>query len=225
MRSLIIFLTTIAFVLCACSDEVQLQSVAGYIKEGSNEQQIIVDSMGSGVLKYFALSDQTTFDAEGLVAGNIAEVIYTPTTTEIVPTAITITTDDTYRKVLGRWTTLENERLPIDIKILQHGKIEQTSPSGILQLTAWQLTAKEDTIRLIGRLSLPPIVEKDSNKKKTTSEKKTPSEKGDSITPPARREQAFTTLAALDRDGDRRTLTIITDKGTKSTLYQAPEVE
>ena len=200
--------------LCACRKELKEQMMAGYIAEDCDGQTLIVDSMGSGTIKRFMLDDQTIYEEFDLVAGNIVEVAYMPTDEGQMPSAIAITTNDTYPKVLGRWKTRENERLGIEIDIKRHGKIEQTLPEGILEFTSWQLLAKEDTIRLFGTLSLPPEVIK--------AEKKKPSKeaKEEEATEPARRTTAFTAEAVVGRDGDSRTLTIITDKGAKSTLYQ-----
>ena len=208
-----IYFCAIALVLaCACHREQPPQYIAGFISEIESEQLIAIDSMGSGIIHRFTIDENTQYQSSGLIEGNVAEVMYIPTEEEQTPTAISITTDDTYPKVLGRWATLEGEKVPIDFELLTRGKIRQHTPEAILEYTSWQLLAKEDTIRLIGRLSLPSIVEKEKdNKKEKESEE---------IQPAPRREQAFTTIAVVGTEGDRRTLTLITNKGTKSTLYK-----
>ena len=50
--------------------------------------------------------------------------------------------------------------------------------------------------------------------------KKAKAEDDEEPQPAPRREQAFTATAVVGTEGDIRTLTIITDKGTKSTLYK-----
>ena len=212
MRLKIYFCAIALALTCACHREQPPQYIAGFISEIEPEQLIAIDSMGSGIIHRFTIDENTQRQSSGLVEGNVAEVMYIPTDEEQAPIAVTITTDDTYPKVLGRWTTLEGERIPIDIELLTRGRIKQYSPEGILEYTSWQLLAKEDTIRLIGRLSLPPIVEKEKKKAKT--------EDDEEPQPAPRREQAFTATAVVGTEGDIRTLTLITDKGTKSTLYK-----
>ena len=212
MRLKIYFCAIALALTCACHREQPPQYIAGFISEIEPEQLIAIDSMGSGIIHRFTIDENTQRQSSGLVEGNVAEVMYIPTDEEQAPIAVTITTDDTYPKVLGRWTTLEGERIPIDIELLTRGRIKQYSPEGILEYTSWQLLAKEDTIRLIGRLSLPPIVEKEKKKAKPEDEEE--------AQPAPRREQAFTATAVVGTEGDIRTLTLITDKGTKSTLYK-----
>lgn len=198
---------------CACSHEQEPQYIAGFISEIDSEQLIAIDSMDSGTIKRFVINENTQRQTSELIKGNIAEIMYIPTEGEQEPTAISITTDDTYPKVLGRWTTPEGEKIPIDIELLTHGRIHQNTPEGILEYTSWQLLGREDTIRLIGRISLPPIVE---NEKKRANDDK----KEEETQPAPQREQAFTTLAVVGIESDRRTLTIINNKGQKSTLYK-----
>lgn len=212
MRLKIYFYAIALALACACHREQPPQYIAGFISEIESEQLIAIDSMGSGIIHRFTIDENTQRQSSGLVEGNVAEIMYIPTEDEQTPTAISITTDDTYTKVLGRWATLEGEKVPIDIELLTRGRIRQHTPEAILEYTSWQLLAKEDTIRLIGRLSLPPIVEKEKKTAKT--------EDNEEIQPAPRREQAFTTIAVVATEGDRRTLTLITNKGTKSTLYK-----
>lgn len=207
-----IYFCAIALVLtCACHREQAPQYIAGFISEIEPERLIAIDSMGSGVIHRFTIDENTQYQSSGLIEGNVAEIMYIPAE-EQTPAAISITSDDTYPKVLGRWVTPDSEKMPIDIELLTRGRIRQHTPEAILEYTSWQLLAKEDTIRLIGRLSLPAIVEKDKKREKK--------EDNEEIQPAPRREQAFTTIAVVAMEGDRRTLTLITNKGTKSTLYK-----
>ena len=212
MRLKIYFYAVALALTCACHREQPPQYIAGFISEIESEQLIAIDSMGSGIIHRFTIDENTQYQSSGLIEGNVAEVMYIPSEDEQTPTAISITTDDTYPKVLGRWGTLDGEKMPIEIELLTRGKIRQHTPEAILEYTSWQLLAKEDTIRLIGRLSLPPIVEKDKKKEKD--------KESEVVQPAPRREQAFTTIAVVGTEGDRRTLTLITNKGTKSTLYK-----
>ena len=212
MRLKIYFCAIALALTCACHREQPPQYIAGFISEVSLGQYIVIDSMGSGFTKHFIVDENTQYQESGLIEGNVAEVMYIPTEEEQTPAAINITTDDTYPKVLGRWSTTDGEKMPIEIELLTRGKIRQHTPEAILEYTSWQLLAKEDTIRLIGRLSLPPIVEKNKKKEKD--------KESEEVQPAPRREQAFTATAVVGTEGDIRTLTLITDKGTKSTLYK-----
>ena len=212
MRLKIYFYAVALALICACHREQPPQYIAGFISEIESEQLIAIDSMGSGIIHRFTIDENTQHQSSGLIEGIVAEVMYIPTEEEQTPAAINITTDDTYPKVLGRWGTPDGEKMPIEIELLTRGKIRQHTPEAILEYTSWQLLAKEDTIRLIGRLSLPPIVEKDKKKEKD--------KESEVVQPAPRREQAFTTIAVVGTEGDRRTLTLITNKGTKSTLYK-----
>ena len=210
MRLKIYFCAITLALICACHREQPPQYIAGFISEIESEQLIAIDSMGSGIIHRFTIDENTQYQSSGLIEGNVAEVMYIPTEEEQTPTAISITTDDTYPKVLGRWSTTDGEKMRIEIELLTRGRIRQHTPEAILEYTSWQLLAKEDTIRLIGRLSLPPIVEKDNKKEKESEE----------VQPAPRREQAFTATAVVGTEGDRRTMTLITNKGTKSILYK-----
>lgn len=212
MRFNILLLGLAVTSLIACHREQAPQYITGFIDTTTSEGAIIIDSMGSGHTLGFIIDENTTYEESGLIEGNIAEIMYVPTE-EQTPVAISITTDDTYPRVLGRWATPEGERTPIEIELLKHGKIHQRLPGGVLEYTAWQLMAKEDTIRLIGSLSLPPIAEKDKKKEKA-------GKSDEEIQPAPRRKQAFTTIAVVGTESDRRTLTIINNKGQKSTLYK-----
>ena len=212
MRLKIYFYAIALALTCACHREQPPQYIAGFIIEIESEQLIAIDSMGSGIIHRFTIDENTQRQSSGLIEGNVAEVMYIPSEDEQTPTAISITTDDTYPKVLGRWGTPDGEKMPIEIELLTRGKIRQHTPEAILEYTSWQLLAKEDTIRLIGRLSLPPIIEKDKKMEKD--------KESEEVQPAPRREQAFTTIAVVGTEGDRRTLTLITNKGTKSTLYK-----
>lgn len=216
-RILLLALATASF--CACHREQVPQYVTGFIDNLSPEGAIVIDSMGSGHTIGFVIDENTTYEESGLIEGNIAEIMYLPTEDEATPAAISITTNYTYPKVLGRWTTLEGEKLPIEIELHSRGRISQLSPEGVLEYTSWQLLPKKDTICLIGRVSLPPEVS--AKKREEKSEKKAADDENEQELQPApRREQAFSAVAVVGVDSDRRTLTIITNKGATSKLYK-----
>jgi hypothetical protein len=66
---------------------------------------------------------------------------------------------------------------------------------------------------------LPPEVS--AKKREEKSEKKAADDENEQELQPApRREQAFSAVAVVGVDSDRRTLTIITNKGATSKLYK-----
>ena len=217
MRFRILLFSLAIALLCACHREQAPQYITGFIDDISRDGAIVIDSMGSGHTIGFVIDENTAYEESGLIEGNIAEIMYLPTEDETAPAAISITTNDTYPKVLGRWATLEGEKTPIEIELLSRGRVAQLSPEGVLEYTAWQLMAKEDTIRLIGRVSLPPEV---APKKKGEKAEKKSADTEEEAQPALRREQAFSAVAVVGVDSDRRTLTIITNKGVKSKLYK-----
>lgn len=217
----ILFLT--ATLLISCHKEPTPQSVAGFIDKLSGEQQITIEVIDSAGVRLqsprkmsFIIDDNTLYESNGLVEGNIVEVLFTPTDNGQSPSANEISTDDTYPRALGRWLNSEHEKLDIDIELLPAGRIRQHQPQQTVSYDSWQLTGRENEITISGRVSLPPIVEKS----KGSITKKSKSDEQEPSTAPARRTMEFTTTAVIGIDGDRRTLTIITDNKHHSKLYR-----
>lgn len=227
MRYAITFAIISLISLChSCQRELPPQSVAGYIDAASNEQRIVVNAIDSATVTLatprtmvFAIDDNTTYESSGIAEGNIVEVVFQPSEEGTTPTAIAIYTDDTYPRALGRWSNNEQNRLRIDIELMPSGKIRQHLPTQTVQFTRWQLTEKENIITLSGEVSLPPAYDnKAKGKKSATSTKKQNEEQ--EVTPPARRQMEFTTTATIGYEGDRRTITIESDKKQHSVLYR-----
>ena len=220
--STILALATLLLLCHSCHRELPPQSVAGYIVSVSGEQEIVVEVTDSATIKLaaprtmsFAIDDNTTYESNGIVEGNIVEVIYQPADDEPTPTAIEIATDDTYPRALGRWANNEHSKLRIDIELLPNGHIRQRLPAQTMQFKSWQLTKDENIITIAGEVSLPPIVAP----KPKTKESKDKSEQAEAS--PARRTMAFTTTATIGIDGDRRTLTMRNNKKEQAVLYRA----
>ena len=150
-----------------------------------------------------------------MVEGNIAEIIYMPTQKEgELPLALTITTDETYPKTLGRWTTEGKVPLQVDIELEPRGRITQHEPQQALRFTSWQLSGEENKITLYGTISLPPDYSKDKNDKKEEAQ-----------TLPTRRERSFSISATLTKQSDSNTesrmvLILRTESGRESKLYK-----
>lgn len=229
MRKYAIF----TLVLCAiigysCKREIAPISVAGYIAATSNEQIITIEVIDSAGVKLqqshelsFLIDDDTHFQSNSIVAGNIAEVIYLPEENDKLPTAIEIATDDTYPRALGRWTNGEQNRLKIDIELLPNGHIRQRQPQQTVVFSSWQLTNKEDSITLSGTVSLPAAVEEKPKKAIKQGQKK---DEEAVIAPPSRRTISFNIGATLGIDGDRKSLTILSGnvgRGERPILYRA----
>lgn len=206
-----------AILLLSCRKQQEPQSIAGYIIDTTNSNQIILfvpDSIPAE--RSYVVDDNTLFSGGTVMEGNIAEVIYLPSDDETLPVAQSVTADVTYPRIIGRWTTDKDDELQIDLELQPHGKIEQRRPDTVISFESWQLTGEENTITLHGSLSLPPV--------KVDSKKI----KADSVVIPTRQDKRFSVQAELayDEEGNteqHKVLIITTDKGRTSKLYPAWE--
>ena len=229
MRKYAIFTLVLCTIIGhSCKREMAPVSVAGYIDPASNEQIITIEVIDSAGVKLqqshkqsFLIDDDTYFQSNGMVEGNIAEIIYLPEESDKLPTAIEIATDDTYPRALGRWTNGEHNKLRIDIELLPNGQIRQHQPEQTVEFSSWQLTNKEDSIVLSGTVSLPAAVEEKPKKAIKQGQKK---DEEAAIAPPSRRTISFNIGATLGIDGDRKSLTILSGnvgRGERPILYRA----
>ena len=201
----------------SCRKQQEPQSIAGYIIDTTNSNQIILfvpDSIPAE--RSYVVDDNTLFSGGTVMEGNIAEVIFLPSDDETLPVAQSVTADVTYPRIIGRWTTDKDDELQIDLELQPHGKIEQRRPDTVISFESWQLTGEENTITLHGSLSLPPV--------KVDSKKI----KADSVIIPTRQDKRFSVQAELayDEEGNteqHKVLLITTDKGRTSKLYPAWE--
>lgn len=201
----------------SCRKQQEPQSIAGYIIDTTNSNQIILfvpDSIPAE--RSYVVDDNTLFSGGTVMEGNIAEVIFLPSDDETLPVAQSVTADVTYPRIIGRWTTDKDDELQIDLVLQPHGKIEQRRPDTVISFESWQLTGEENTITLHGSLSLPPV--------KVDSKKI----KADSVVIPTRQDKRFSVQAELayDEEGNteqHKVLIITTDKGRTSRLYPAWE--
>lgn len=222
MRQRIIPILTL-ILLVACKEQIEPQSIAGYIAD-CNEEMILIKSDSTSIR--LKIDDNTTLEQKEILSGNIVEAIYLPSEKEgELAKALEIYTDETYPKALGHWQSSKGANPKIDIQLLSHGRIQQNSPQTTLQFTRWQLSGKENHIKLFGTLSLPPIFEKKSKEQ----EKKTPeNESAEELPTPQRRIMHFEANAELSTTDDSKTeshrvMIIQTEKGHKSTLYFSEE--
>ncbi|MBQ5861526.1 MAG: hypothetical protein IIW65_05225 [Alistipes sp.] len=201
----------------SCRKQQEPQSIAGYIIDTTNSNQIILfvpDSIPAE--RSYVVDDNTLFSGGTVMEGNIAEVIFLPSDDETLPVAQSVTADVTYPRIIGRWTTDKDDELQIDLELQPHGKIEQRRPDTVISFESWQLTGEENTITLHGSLSLPPV--------KVDSKKI----KADSVVIPTRQDKRFSVQAELayDEEGNteqHKVLIITTDKGRTPKLYPAWE--
>lgn len=206
-----------AILSLSCRKQQEPQSIAGYIIDTTNSNQIILfvpDSIPAE--RSYVVDDNTLFSGGTVMEGNIAEVIFLPSDDETLPVAQSVTADVTYPRIIGRWTTDKDDELQIDLELQLHGKIEQRRPDTVISFESWQLTGEENTITLHGSLSLPPV--------KVDSKKI----KADSVVIPTRQDKRFSVQAELayDEEGNteqHKVLIITTDKGRTSKLYPAWE--
>lgn len=201
----------------SCRKQQEPQSIAGYIIDTTNSNQIILfvpDSIPAE--RSYVVDNNTLFSGGTVMEGNIAEVIFLPSDDETLPIAQSVTADVTYPRIIGRWTTDKDDELQIDLVLQPHGKIEQRRPDTVISFESWQLTGEENTITLHGSLSLPPV--------KVDSKKI----KADSVVIPTRQDKRFSVQVELayDEEGNteqHKVLIITTDKGRTSKLYPAWE--
>ena len=222
MRQRIIPILTL-ILLVACKEQIEPQSIAGYIAD-CNEEMILIKSDSTSIR--LKIDDNTALEQKEILSGNIVEAIYLPSEKEgELAKALEIYTDETYPKALGRWQSSKGANPKIDIQLLSHGRIQQNSPQTTLQFSRWQLSGKENHIKLFGTLSLPPVFEKKSKEQ----EKKTPeNESAEELPTPQRRIMHFEANAELSTTDDSKTeshrvMIIQTEKGYKSTLYFSEE--
>ena len=193
--------------------EVEPMIAAGYIEAASSSENIIIKGDTIGV-RHFAIDEQTEFKGGEVVEGNIAEVIYMPSSEPSeLPIALTITTDTTYPKALGRWTTAPKAQLQIDLELKPRGRIIQHQPQQALHFTSWQLSGEDEQIILHGIISLPPEIEKAEKRKKD-----------EEPTLPQRRERKFKITARVTKQSDsntesREVMIFRTERGVESRLY------
>ena len=217
MKLRVAIYTLMVILSLSCRKQQEPQSIAGYIIDTTNSNQIILvvpDSIPAE--RSYVVDDNTLFSGGTVMEGNIAEVIFLPSDDETLPVAQSVTADVTYPRIIGRWTTDKDDELQIDLVLQPHGKIEQHRPDTVISFESWQLTGEENTITLHGSLSLPPV--------KVDSKKI----KADSVVIPTRQNKRFSVQAELayDEEGNteqHKVLIITTDKGRTSKLYPAWE--
>ena len=217
MKLRVALYTLMVILSLSCRKQQEPQSIAGYIIDTTNSNQIILfvpDSIPAE--RSYVVDNNTLFSGGTVMEGNIAEVIFLPSDDETLPIAQSVTADVTYPRIIGRWTTDKDDELQIDLVLQPHGKIEQRRPDTVISFESWQLTGEENTITLHGSLSLPPV--------KVDSKKI----KADSVVIPTRQDQRFSVQAELayDEEGNteqHKVLIITTDKGRISKLYPAWE--
>ena len=217
MKLRVALYTLMTILSLSCRKQQEPQSIAGYIIDTTNSNQIILfvpDSIPAE--RSYVVDDNTLFSGGTVMEGNIAEVIFLPSDDETLPVAQSVTADVTYPRIIGRWTTDKDDELQIDLELQPHGKIEQRRPDTVISFESWQLTGEENTITLHGSLSLPPV--------KVDSKKI----KADSVVIPTRQDKRFSVQAELayEEEGNteqHKVLIITTDKGRTSKLYPAWE--
>lgn len=202
----------------ACREHAEPQTIAGYIAD-CNEEMILIKCDTTSIR--LEIDDNTIFEEKELIVGNIVEAIYQPSKDlNELPAALEIFTDQTYPKALGHWQSRQSSALEIDIQLLSHGRIIQNSPQTTLKFTRWQISGKDNHIKLYGTLSLPAIKEKKTDKE----EKKSPEDTETESQIASRRTTHFEVEAELATEDDaknesHRVMVIHTDKGHRSKLY------
>lgn len=209
----------IVALLASCKEHIEPQSVAGYIVETNNSNEIVLNIPDSiPAVRRYAVDDNTLFSGGSVVEGNIAEVIYMPSDDESLPVAQSVTADATYPRFLGQWISDKSSPLRIDILLEPRGRVVQNAPDKTLTFECWQLTGEENTITLHGTISLPP--------QNTVKDKKNRDEDDPTLEIPTRQTKRFSVRAhlAYDEEGNsaqHKAMIIRNDKGQESKLYPA----
>ncbi|MBR5282433.1 MAG: hypothetical protein IKU22_06610 [Alistipes sp.] len=202
--------------LASCREHIEPLSVAGYIVDTNNSNEIVLHILDSVPdVRRYAVDDNTLFSGGSVVEGNIAEVIYMPSDDESLPVAQSVTADATYPRFLGQWISDKSSALRIDILLEPRGRVVQNSPESTFRFEIWQLTGEENTITLHGTLSLPPQREVKEGKKDDPT-----------LEIPTRQTKHFSVQARLayDEEGNsaqHKVMIIRNDKGQESRLYPA----
>ena len=87
----------------SCRKQQEPQSIAGYIIDTTNSNQIILfvpDNIPAE--RSYVVDDNTLFSGGTVMEGNIAEVIFLPSDDETLPVAQSVTADVTYPRIIGR---------------------------------------------------------------------------------------------------------------------------
>ena len=138
----------LAATVVSCRHEMPLQYMAGVVEAASPASLTVRSIAGDSVLM-FVVDEATERSGGDAIEGNAVEVCYRGSHDSPELTALSVTGNETYTDVLGRWATGRRAELPVEIELLPRGEVRQTAPPSLLHFDGWYVDGVQD-----GRISL-----------------------------------------------------------------------
>lgn len=138
----------LAATVVSCRHEMPLQYMAGVVEAASPASLAVRSIAGDSVLM-FVVDEATERSGGDAIEGNAVEVCYRGSHDSPELTALSVTGNETYTDVLGRWATGRRAELPVEIELLPRGEVRQTAPPSLLHFDSWYVDGVQD-----GRISL-----------------------------------------------------------------------
>lgn len=138
----------LAATVVSCRHEMPLQYMAGVVEAASPASLTVRSIAGDSVLM-FVVDEANERSGGDAIEGNAVEVCYRGSHDSPELTALSVTGNETYTDVLGRWATGRRAELPVEIELLPRGEVRQTAPPSLLHFDGWNVDGVQD-----GRISL-----------------------------------------------------------------------
>lgn len=138
----------LAATVVSCRHEMPLQYMAGVV-EAVTPASLTVRSIAGDSVLMFVVDEATERSGGDAIEGNAVEVCYRGSHDSPELTALSVTGNETYTDVLGRWATGRRAELPVEIELLPRGEVRQTAPPSLLHFDGWYVDGVQD-----GRISL-----------------------------------------------------------------------
>lgn len=138
----------LAAVPASCRREMPVQYMAGVVEAASSSSLTVRSIAGDSVL-HFVLDETTEYSGGDAIEGNAVEVCYRASHDSPDLSVLSVTGNETYTDVLGRWATGRRAELPVEIELLPRGEVRQIEPPSLLHFDGWYVDGVQD-----GRISL-----------------------------------------------------------------------
>ena len=138
----------LAATVVSCRHKMPLQYMAGVV-EAVTPASLTVRSIAGDSVLMFVVDEATERSGGDAIEGNAVEVCYRGSHDSPELTALSVTGNETYTDVLGRWATGRRAELPVEIELLPRGEVRQTAPPSLLHFDGWNVDGVQD-----GRISL-----------------------------------------------------------------------
>lgn len=138
----------LATTVVSCRHEMPLQYMAGVV-EAVTPASLTVRSIAGDSVLMFVVDEATERSGGDAIEGNAVEVCYRGSHDSPELTALSVTGNETYTDVLGRWATGRRAELPVEIELLPRGEVRQMAPPSLLHFDGWYVDGVQD-----GRISL-----------------------------------------------------------------------